>query len=123
MKISLITISIITGFVNFIILGFALALSSGGPEIEFNELLAHFIIWTSLFHALISSWLFITLKRIGSVLGIFTSIIASIGPIMIMKDGISILWISITICFVVTITLHIKNLITNNQLKTATNNS
>jgi len=110
-------LTIISGLLNFFFLGFALALSSGGPELSINEIIGYICVWTSLIHVLLSSWLFFRLKVVGRVLAIVTSLIGLYAPVMIMTDGISLLWLSIAVLFVLIGLFHLISLIHENRIK------
>ena len=116
-NIFILILTIVTGMLNFFFLGLVLAFTSGSQELTINEIIAHICVWTSLIHVLLSSWLFIKLKVIGRVLAILTSLIGLIEPIMIMSDGISLLWMSISVCLSLIGLFHINNLIYENIIK------
>lgn len=102
----IVIITIITGLLNFIVLGYSLALSSGGSELTAREIFAHVFIWTSLIHALISSWLFLYFNIFGRIISLLTSFIGLIGTIPIMTNAISFFWLFIALCFFLTLCAH-----------------
>jgi hypothetical protein len=106
-----IILSLLGGIASAFFLGLTIAMTSGGPEMPAREIFGYFCFWTSLTHVVVSSWLFIYFRVIGSLIAILTSLVGIIGPIMIMSEETSILWISVAVCFILTLLLHVNNLI------------
>ena len=109
-KIGLIIISIISGILNFIFLGFSIGLSSGDHLLSNSEIIGYISFFSSLIHIFISSWLFILLNKIGRIVAILSSFISSLAPILILYKGFSLLWLLIIICFILTAIIHMITL-------------
>lgn len=105
-KTGLLIISILSGALNFFLLGFSIGLSSGRHEAIAGATIANMSFWSSAVHVLIASWLFILFPVFGRLLAILTSLAAALAPVLILSRGFSLLWFLAVMCFVITALMH-----------------
>jgi hypothetical protein len=105
-RISIVTISILSGALNLFFVGFGLGLSGGGPELTSGEVIGNISFWSSLVHVVISSWLFISYNITGRTISILTSLTSSLAPILIISQRFSTFWFLIILCFTLTALVH-----------------